>query len=210
MAGVHLTEDEQSERLREWWKENGVSVVVGMAIGIAVIVGVNYWRSYKAEQSASASALYTQLVEQSSDTPAGDVARTLMDDYASTPYAGKAALVIARFEFENGDTDAARTHLQWALDNAKDPSDRTIARLRLARVLLGADEADRATALLDEMQPGGYQSEYHELRGDIAMSRNDPKTARTEYQAALEQLPGQSGFADMLNLKLDAAIGATQ
>lgn len=209
MAGVQLTEDEQSERLKQWWKENGVSVAIGMVLGIAVIVGVNYWRSYKAERSESASSLYTQMVE-GGQSSSGDIGRQLIEDYAGTPYAGKAALVMAKNAYENGDTDEARTHLQWALDNASDPADRTIARLRLARVLVDAGELDRADTLLSGMQAGGYESEYRELLGDLAMDRNDPDTARAEYELALEDLPEQSGFADMLNLKLDAAIGASQ
>lgn len=210
MAGVQLTDEEQSERLKQWWRENGVSVAVGMALGIAVIVGVNYWRSYQAEQSESASALYTRLVEEQGDDSPEDVTRTLMDEYASTPYAGKAALFMAKLDFENGRRDEARRRLEWVIDNAEDPSDGKIARLRLARVLLDAGELDQADTLLSGMQAGGYESEYHELLGDLAMARDDPEKARTEYESALENLPGQSGFADMLDLKLDAAIGASQ
>jgi len=209
MAGVHLTEEEQSERLKQWWRENGVSVVVGVVLGVAVIVGVNYWRTYKAEQAETASSLYMQMVD-AGGSGAGDIGRRLIEDYSNTPYAGKAALVMARTEFENGDRDAAISHLGWAIDNASDPADRTVARLRLARVLLDSGELERMRELLSELEVGGYESEYRELLGDLAMARGDPETARAEYDSALEHLPEQSGFVEMLNLKLDAAIGASQ
>jgi predicted negative regulator of RcsB-dependent stress response len=210
MAGVQLTDEEQSERLKQWWRENGVSIAVGMALGIAVIVGVNYWRSYQAEQSETASALYTQLVEQRGDDSPGEIARKLKEEYAGTPYAGKAALFMARLDFENGRADEARQRLEWARDNAEDPADGKIAGLRLARIMLDANELDQAETLLSGIQAGGYESEYHELAGDLAMARGDPAKAREAYKSALESLPGQSGFADMLELKLDAAIGASQ
>lgn len=209
MAGVHLTEEEQSERLKQWWRENGVSVVVGVVLGIAVIVGVNYWRTYKAAQAETASSLYAQMVDAGGSS-AGDIWRRLIEDYSNTPYAGKAALVMARTGFENGDRDAAISHLGWAIDNASDPADRTLARLRLARVLLDSGELERMQQLMSELEVGGYESEYRELLGDLAMAQGDPETARTAYESALEHLPEQSGFADMLNLKLDAAIGASQ
>lgn len=208
MAGVQLTEEEQSERLKQWWKENGVSVAVGVVLGIAVILGVNYWRSYQAETSAASSALYMEIVEGGGD--AGVLGSKLREEYPDTPYAGKAALVMAKNAFSDGSTDEAISHLNWAIDNASDPADRNIARLRLARVLLNAGELDRVDTLLAGVEPGGYESEYRELLGDLAMARGDPETARAEYRSALESLPEQSGFADMLNLKLDAAIGASE
>lgn len=207
MAGLQLSEDEQSERIKAWWKENGTSVIAGSVLGIAVIAGVNYWRVYKADQAEAAAVLYDQLLVEQAGA-GSDVGRKLINEYASTPYAGKASLVLARIAFDNGDLDQAAEHLEWAMTEAPDPADRRIARLRLARLALDRDDAGRAEALLSGMQIGGYESEYRELLGDIAMARDDPETARNEYQAALEALPEQSGFADMLNRKLDAAIGA--
>lgn len=205
MAGLQLSDDEQSERIKAWWKENGTSVIAGTVLGIAVIGGVNYWRIYQADQAEAAAALYDRLLAEQQV----DAGQKLIDDYAGTPYAGKAALLLARMAFENGDAEQAAGHLEWALAEAPDPADRRIARLRLARLALGSGDTERAESLLAEMPEGGYVSEYHELRGDIAMVRDDPETARGEYQAALEALPEQSGFADMLNRKLDAAIGAS-
>jgi predicted negative regulator of RcsB-dependent stress response len=209
MAGLQLSEDEQSERLKAWWKENGTSVIAGAVLGIAVIGGVNYWRIYKAEQAEAAAALYQQVVQERGE-PALAAGRTLIDDYSGTPYAGKAALFLAKYAFENGDADQAAEHLEWARTEAGDPSDRKVAQLRLARVALSRGDPDRAEAVLSGMQAGGYESELRELLGDIAMARNDPATARVEYEAALDALPEQSGFADMLNRKLDAAIGASR
>lgn len=209
MAGLQLSDDEQSERIKTWWKENGTSVIAGAVLGIAVIVGVNYWRSYTAEQAEAAAALYDRLLAGGDDASA-DAGRTLLDEYSGTPYAGKAALLLAKQAFENGDPNQAVKHLEWALAEAPDPADRKVARLRLARVALSRGDPEQAGNLLSEMQSGGYESEYRELLGDIAMARNDPATARTEYEAALDALPAQSGYADMLNRKLDAAIGASQ
>lgn len=209
MAGLQLSDDDQSERIKTWWKENGTSVIAGAVLGIAVIVGVNYWRVYKAEQAEAAATLYDQLLEGGGGETA-DAGRTLIDEYPGTPYSGKAALFLAKAAFENDDPDQAAEHLEWAMTEAPDPADRRVARLRLARLALSRGNTDQASELLAGMQSGGYESEYRELLGDIAMARNDPATARNEYQAALDALPEQSGFADMLKRKLDAAIGASQ
>ncbi|MGA8262105.1 MAG: tetratricopeptide repeat protein [Arenicellales bacterium] len=210
MADLHLSEDEQAERLKTWWKENGSSVIAGAVLGIVVIGGVNYWRSHKAHQEEAASALYAQLVQGTGEKTAADLGRQLMDDYSSTPYAGKAALVLAKSAFESGDKEKAKSRLEWAMNNAPDPEDRKVARLRLARVELDLGEVEKARTLLAGMKSGGYESQYRELLGDIAMASKDPAKARKEYQAALESLPERSSYAGMLNLKLDAAIGASK
>jgi len=209
MAGLQLSDDEQSERLKAWWKENGTSVIAGTVLGIAIIVGVNYWRSYQADQAETAAALYDELLSQRGGA-AADAGRKLIDEYAGTPYAGKAALMLAKLAFEDGDAEQAAQHLEWAMSEAADPADRDVARLRLVRVALSGGDAGRAGALLADMDSGGYESEYRELLGDIAMARGEPAAARDEYEAALATLPQQSGFATMLNRKLDAAIGASK
>jgi predicted negative regulator of RcsB-dependent stress response len=210
MADLHLTEDEQTERLKQWWKENGTSVIAGAVLGIAVIGGVNYWRIYKNEQAESAAGLYEQVLQSQGNPESTAIGQRLIDEYSSTPYAGKAALVLGSTAFENENPDQARMHFEWALENAPDPADRKLARLRLARVELGRQELDKVEQLLAGIPGGGYESEYRELLGDLAMARNDPETAREEYRAALDTLPEQSGFAEMLNIKLDAAIGASR
>ena len=39
------TEEEQVERLKAWLKENGLSIVFGIVIGVGGIGGYNYWNA---------------------------------------------------------------------------------------------------------------------------------------------------------------------
>lgn len=209
MAGLQLSDEEQSERIKAWWKENGTSVIAGLVLGIALIGGVNYWRDYQADQAEAAAALFGQMLAADTDS-AGAAGQTLLDDYTGTPYAGKAALLLAKRAIENADLAQAATHLDWAMTQASDPADRDVARLRLAQVALSQDDLQRAEALLAGMPDGSYESAIRELRGDIAMVRDQPGTAGDEYRAALAALPSGSGYGPLLNRKLDAATGASQ
>jgi len=210
MAGLHLSDEEQGERIKAWWRANGVSVIAGAVLGIAVIGGVNYWRSYQADQAEAASALYEQMLNDPDAPAAAEAGDTLVAEYAGTPYAGKAALLLAAHAVRADDLAGAIERLEWAVAEAADPADRRLARLRLARAALGAGDTDRAENALTDLDSGGYESEYRELLGDLAMARQDPGGAREEYEAALAALPEQSGFAGMLNRKLEAAIGASK
>lgn len=209
MVDPHFTEDEQAERLKQWWKQNGTSVIAGAVLGLGIIFGVNYWRDYRDTRAENASSLFALMTSKYSagDAEAARVTgRRLLDEFEDTPYAGKAALFLARVSYESEQGEQARGHLQWALDHAKDPATQHTARLRLARILLSEGDLDAAAGLVSLSERGAFSSQYLELEGDLAMSRGDPANAREAYRKALESLPQGSGFSELLNMKLDSAV----
>lgn len=208
MIDPRYSEDEQAERLKEWWKKNGTSIIVGVVVGVGAIAGVNYWRDYTRNQAESASQRFAQLITISGEE-AGDLGSELMQDYKSTPYAGLAALYLAKEKYESGEVDASAGMLRWALENSAEPSIQHPARLRLARILLEQDKVDEAAKLAAVESHDGFASEYQELRGDIAMSRGDAKTARSAYEEALREMTPGSPYSSLLTMKLDSAAGSS-
>lgn len=206
MIDPRYSEDEQVERLKEWWKKNGTSVVVGVVIGVIVIVGVNFWRSYTQSQAEDASARYTQLLSAQEES-AKELGSELISEYANTPYADLAALYLAKISYEEGDTENAEAMLKWVMDNSKLVSNQHVARLRLARIYLEAERTNDAEQLVNGKQYEGFESEYEELLGDIAMLKGDAAKARAAYEEALRTLPQGSNYSGLLVLKLDRAIG---
>ena len=37
IPNLHFSEDEETERIKDWWKKNGISIIVGLAIGIGAV-----------------------------------------------------------------------------------------------------------------------------------------------------------------------------
>ena len=208
MADPHFVEDDQAARLKAWWKQNGSSVVIGAVIGIGIVVGVNWWRTYERQVAENASALYETILRSMSDDQAAarEAARKLQADFAQTAYAVNAALLLSRIQYDQGDAAAARASLNWALEHSADPATQHVARLRLARLLLEEGEWAAVERLVEVPDPGGFESEYRELNGDLAMARGKAADAQAAYRAALEALPAGSSYAPMLNMKLDRAI----
>ena len=199
-------EQEDLERLKAWWKNYGNSVVFGIALGAAVLIGFRYWTQHAEEQRHAAVGLYEQLFQNLGAGKAGEARKlgeTLMSEYASTPYAGMAGLLLARMDFEAGDVAKARERLQWVLQNADDDAMRHAARLRLARIHLNGGDRDAALALLDVSDRAGFEAEYEELKGDIFAAQGKGTEARAAYREALARLPQDSPYAPMLNMKLD-------
>ncbi len=201
---VDYSDREQTEKLLAWWKQYGLSVVAGVAIGLALLFGYRYWTGHQEQQRVQASALYEQLQSLRGAKPdeAVALARRLRQEFGGTPYAGLAALLQARVHYEAGDRVAAREALQWVAANAAGATAHA-GRLRLARLLLEAGELDGAQALIEVKRMDGFDAEYLELRGDLLLARRQTDAARAAYREALRRAPPGSGHARLLTLKLD-------
>ncbi|MEN9503755.1 MAG: hypothetical protein RI964_3040 [Pseudomonadota bacterium] len=199
----YKTDDEKVEELKAWWKENGTSVMVGVALSIVALFGWDYWKSWKANTAAEASALYTQT----SKTAKADLVKALPDvqklqnDYASTPYAVIASLQTAQQYAEKGDYEAAVTALKWVIDHSKDEGFTQLANIRLARVLLAMKKPDDALKIVNQTYPAAYQSLLEELKGDIYATQNKLKEAREAYEKAISSTEG--GSTELIQMKRD-------
>ena len=201
---LEFAKDEDLERAKALWKENGTSITVGVVLGLSAIVGYNGWEWWIKKQGEEASTLYENLQELSlGDTSAASVVDDLQNDYGSTPYATLAALTMAKHHVENKDLNAAKTQLQWILDNGKDTGMQHIARLRLAMVMLADNDAPGVLALLSNPDGNEFSSRYYELIGDANVANGDVSAAKTAYEKSQELSDGRSVSSNLLQLKLD-------
>lgn len=198
------SDHDQAEKLAAWWKQYGPSAIAGVAIGLGLLFGYRYWTQYQEQQRVDASVLYEQMLSARAQKPADAIgmANRLMGDYSGTPYAGMAALTLARQQYEAGDRAAARTALSWAVANAKGATMHA-ARLRLARLQLEAGELDAAQVSIEVKNMGGFEPEYYELRGDVALARGQRTEARDAYREAVRRTPATSSYLRLLTMKLD-------
>lgn len=201
---MYETDDQQVETLKKWWRENGKSIIAGVVIGLAGVFAWRAWVDYRDDRAASASNVFDQLVQnvdRGSPEAATQQADLLARDFQSTPYATFGDLMQARVRFEQKDLPGAKAALERALAKAPDPALRTIAALRLARLLLSEGDTDGAAKVLDgHPAPAAFAGEYAALRGDIALAKGDPKAARAAYEQAIL---GQVGNPEQIQLKLD-------
>ena len=211
MATYDLEEQEQLAELKAWWKQYGNLVLGTLIAALLTLVAWNGWRWYQRTQAIEAAALYETLQKaaRASDAKAArDAAGTILEKYSATAYAPLAALVSAKAHHQSGDLKTARAQLQWAVDHAKQEEVRTIARLRLAAVLMDDNALDEALKVVGSEPAAGFESLFDAMRGDILVARNKPAEARAAYKSALERAGrGDPGLRDTLRLKLDA-LGA--
>ncbi len=205
MINPHEAEEEV-EKLKAWWKQYGRSVVAGVLLGLALLIAYRYWDAHVEAQREAASALYEQLLEamrRGETKVTVETGKKLIEDYDGTPYAGMAALLLARVHLEAGEEDRAREMLRWVVEHGRDPASRHAARLRLARLLLDDNETEAMLKLLAVADRRGFESEYQELLGDAYVRLGRLGEARAAYTAALEHLPQGSRYGVVLRMKRD-------
>jgi predicted negative regulator of RcsB-dependent stress response len=199
------TEEEQVERLKAWLKENGLSIVLGIVIGVGGIAGYNYWRHVQETTAAEASdhyALMLEALEADADGALQEQANILLADFGSTDYALLAQLALARMHVENADFAAAAAALQQIIGSAGQQPLAYIARTRLAAVQLQSEQYDQAMATLAVEFPDQYSAVVDELRGDALALQGKTAEAIAAYRKAQNGQP-QPANPDFLRQKLN-------
>ncbi|WP_238787571.1 YfgM family protein [Thiospirillum jenense] len=200
-----MTDDEKVEAIRTWWRENGLAVGIGIALGVAIVFGWRAWVFHQSRIQQQASFAFEQLLmTASADKPELKqiTAQTdaIIADYSKTPYAMFAQLALAKAAVEQGDLTTAIKTLRSAIKTAPDAALAKLAALRLLQVFIAAGDYQAAAEVLKKHDDGGsFTSEFAALRGDLAVAENRLDDARVAYQAALTL---GAGSARLIELKL--------
>jgi len=208
-----LTDNEREEQLREWWKENWLWILGGIALGMALLWGWQFWQRSRVEQAQHDIAAYQSVITALGESKFDDAvlaAKALRGQHPASPYADQSDLALSRAAVELRKLDEAGQHLRLVMDGSRDAELRFIARARLARVLVEQSKYDDAVALLEVTDAGSYAALYHELRGDAYAGKGDSSSSRSEYDAALAAQNADAGLdRAYLELKRDALPPAT-
>lgn len=206
MSTYDLEEQEQIEVLKAWWKRNGNTVILAVAVFVATVSGVQGWRYYHNSQAIKASMLYEVLqnVVKSGDTKkTRDAAGQIIEQYGGTVYAPRAALIAAKSNYDSGDAQSAKAQLQWAADHAKEIEVRDMARLRLAAVLLDEKKYSEAAQQVAQESAPAFGALFADMKGDILAAQGKSAEARSAYQTAVDKLGEKSPYRQLVKMKLD-------
>lgn len=204
---LHFVEDEQTEKIRDWWKKNGTAIVVGLVIGIGAVSSYQGWTIYQARQDQTASDLYQAMLRNLEAGLLLDVrndADQIISKYGSTAYVDAASLMLAKLDFDSGNAKDADKHLREVIDRSSDAGVKHIARLRRISIALDRNDFDLIDELLNVKETVGFESRYEELKGDSWVARKDIGRAHDAYKRALELSEVGSIAAQILERKLNS------
>jgi predicted negative regulator of RcsB-dependent stress response len=183
-----LTDNEREEQIRRWWSDNWAWIIGGVALGLALLAGWQYWQRYQAQTGEQDARSYRAVIESLSRDQRDEAvkqAAELRERRPGSAYADQAELALARAAIDRREFDEATRLLKGIAERSKDAELRRVAQTRHARVLVEQGKHDEAIALLDPAQAGAFAALFHDIRGDAYAAKGDAASAKREFEAAL-------------------------
>lgn len=203
---IFLSPEEQDERAKQWLKDNGLAIAIGIGLGFGAIFGYNQYKDNVENNAEQASALFSVVLTKVNESEVSDIdpqVNKLKDEHSDSSYAAKAALLKAT-QLSVIDLPAAYEELQWVVGNAPEAGLVHAARIRQAKIKMSLGELDAARSLATQVSYDGFESHYYEVLGDIEARLDNPNEASKHYQAAIESLSSaEVSYSRVLTLKLD-------
>lgn len=201
-----LEEQEQLDELKAWWKRHGNTVTWGLIAVLAAFAVFQGWKYYQRSQALQASTQYEALAQLSTKDikDIRSVSGQIMEKYAGTPYAGRAAVIAAKANYANDDAKSAKAQLEWAMGHAQEDAIRAIAQLQLAAIQFEEKQYDAALKTLGEQHDAAFDGLFADLKGDILVAQGKQAEAKAAYEEALAKLEAKGRYRGYTQHKLDA------
>ncbi|HHF6634756.1 TPA: YfgM family protein [Haemophilus influenzae] len=198
-----IEEEQEINQLKEWWKENGKTIIVAFILGVGGMFGWRYWQAHQAEQIAQASAQYDALinsVQQDEQVKKANIEQFVQAN-SKTAYAVFALLDEAKKATEKQDFSAAEANLNQALTQSQDEVLTSIIALRLSAVQFQLGQLDNALTTLNQVKGESFNARKAILTGDIQVAKGDKVAAKNSFEQA--QQSGSQLEQQMAKMKLN-------
>ena len=198
-----IEEEQEINQLKEWWNENGKTIIVAFILGVGGMFGWRYWQAHQAEQIAQASAQYDALIysaQQDEQAKKANIEQFVQAN-SKTAYAVFALLDEAKKATEKQDFVAAEVNLNQALTQSQDEVLTSIVALRLSAVQFQLGQLDNALTTLNQVKGESFNARKAILTGDIQVAKGDKVAAKNSFEQA--QQSGSQLEQQMAKMKLN-------
>ena len=198
-----IEEEQEINQLKDWWKENGKTIIVAFILGVGGMFGWRYWQAHQAEQIAQASAQYDALIysaQQDEQAKKANIEQFVQAN-SKTAYAVFALLDEAKKATEKQDFVAAEVNLNQALTQSQDEVLTSIVALRLSAVQFQLGQLDNALTSLNQVKGESFNASKAILTGDIQVAKGDKVAAKNSFEQA--QQSGSQLEQQMAKMKLN-------
>lgn len=208
-------------------KQYGSYIVTAILLALAAYFGWTYWQNNHARVDTVAADHYADiqrlneevsLASQNPDLEAEAQASltesrkkldkdidALVSTHGNSVYAWQALMIKARQQVDSDDFKGAGETFKKALAiDLGDAGLQAITRLRYAKTLLAAGDADAALAEATNDMPSSFEASQQELLGDIYLAQNNKDAAVKSYNNAWELLRSRQETRAVLALKMES------
>ncbi len=197
-----LDEHEQGQRVQDWLRSNGLSIVGGVALGIAAIWGWQNWQTSQLNSSAADNARYQAVVAQLASSDLEEAAKQVaaLEAESQGIYVDLAALALVKAQVEAGKIEDAIGVLQGLKVEGQFQQ---LVNQRIARLQIEAGKHAEALATLG----GAVDAVSLEIIGDAHVAAAEVDKAREAYTRALAATEETAPQRRLLETKLSDVGG---
>lgn len=207
MAFEEYDDFEQEKLVKDWIKNNWLTIATGLVLGLGGVFGLNFWKSQQQQQRfeiANQYQSFSEIYELSEFDEAKKLLNELEKESGGNFYTYEGHLLLAK-EFANkGDLDSAAAELNQVISLNPDQIITEMTKLRLARVYNGMEKYDDALTQAKSVTIKTLASIAQEIQGDAQLAKGNSKEAITAYQSAVEKGEGYSGKRN-IEIKIENA-----
>ncbi len=210
---VYMTEAEQLEAIKKWWKRYNNLITIVLSVVLLAISGFKYWNWHQEKISQQASNAYEHLMLSLSNQDNRGVrgyANQLLKDYGQTIYADAARLTLAKLYVVREKYPKAQEELEYVATHSKMVALQQIARIRLARLLAANQSYTKALNELSQVDGTVYLPVVNELRGDIYAATKQYPKAVNFYRKAISEVQTNGMGNLFLEMKTNELVAMTQ
>ncbi|WP_448906064.1 YfgM family protein [Haemophilus parahaemolyticus] len=200
---LNKTEEQQFEEAKNWFKENSTPILLAIFVFATASFGWNFWKSHQAESAIQASISYQATMEAYEQDPVKNqpLVAKFLEEAKGTNYAIFMQLEEAKNAVAKGDFSVAKSQLQAALNEVKDPSLQSIIRFRLAAVDFQLKEFDSALANLEQIKDQAWDARKQLFIADLLVAKGDKEAAKSAYEQIKAKMSGQE--RELIELKIN-------
>lgn len=187
---VYMTEEEQIEQIKKWWKRYGNLVTICLSVVLLCMAGYRYMNWHDAKIKQQASIIYEQMMISFSNHNNKDIrsyANQLIQNYGNSVYADVAHMALAKVYVSKNKLSLAQKELNEVAQNSGMPALKQVAKIRIARLLSASKSYTEALQELNEINDSAYLPVINELKGDIYGATGKFQDAIKAYQLAMNE-----------------------
>lgn len=204
---LDLEEQEQLDQLKHFWATWGTlitGVLTAVMIALAAWNGYQFWQTRQASQASALSDSVEAAAARKDYALLEQAFGDMRAKHGGTTQASQAALLVAKVQEEAGKLDSAKEALLWLVANGSDEGYKSVARLRLAGVLMAQGAHEEALTQLAQKTAPEFAAAVADRKGDILSLLGKREEAIAQYQLAYKALEPSLEYRRLVEVKLNA------
>jgi len=195
----HMSNKEEAEWLKQWWKDYGQGILLAVIIGLALSFGWRYWRGERQQKNFQASSIYQQTQATSSSTAAGVLLaqQALAKKFPKTIYGQLNSLQMANGYVAKKKYSAALKVLANVSAQPKLPALGQLALLKTAQIQNQLNQPHKALSTLKTVVDSSFQPMIDYQKSNAYALLKDSVNNKLYLNKAI---------AGYKNLKLDTSL----